>query len=448
MNQETRILIVDDEVAIRDSCSQALSDGRCSVDQAENGMRALEMVKERFYDLVLLDLRMPGLGGAEVLRRIRRNDPEAIVLIITGYATIESAVEAIKDGAYDYIPKPFTPDSLRAVVKRALLNRSLVKENVILRAELHGYHGGGAIVGKSKEMRLVEQLVLDAGPSESTLLISGESGTGKELIARAIHQHSPRRDKPFIAVDCGSLVANLFESELFGHVRGAFTDAVETKYGRFELASGGSLFFDEIGNISDNIQAKLLRVIQEQEITKVGSSQTVGVDVRLICATNKELRSEVKAGRFREDLYYRLNVIPIELPPLRLRRGDIPLLAKHFLKVFNRKRKKHIKGFSTYALKALGEYDWPGNVRELENAVERAVVLTKSEMIEPADLSYFGIEMSPLAKQGKVVSLDEMEKEHIHRALRSLGSRKGETAKALGIDRKTLRTKMTKYGLR
>jgi DNA-binding NtrC family response regulator len=392
---------------------------------------------------------MPGLDGMDVLNDIKGNDPETIVIVITGYASIESAVEVMKKGAYDFVPKPFTPDSLRMIVKRALEKRELTLENVLLRAEFKENFSPKVIIGQSEPMKKVEDLVLKVSPTDSTVLISGESGTGKELVARAIHHYSRRKDKPFVVVDCGSLVENLFESELFGHVKGSFTDASETKYGRFELANGGTLFFDEIGNISMNIQIKLLRVLQEREITKVGSSRVIKVDVRIIAATNKDLQKAVKEGSFREDLFYRLSVVPITVPPLWERREDIPLLANHFLKKYNKKRKKNVRAISDIAMKALIEYDWPGNVRELENAVERAVVLTENEVIEPKDLFYYGlaVETHPQSNTNKIQRLIDVEKEHIIKTFTMFNNQIGKTAESLGIDRKTLRLKLKKYGI-
>ena len=449
MPRQVNILVIDDQESMRDSCQQTLSRSGYYVETAENGKKGLEILKKKAYDLVILDLKMPGLNGLEVLEKIKEDDPEIVVFVITGHSTIESAVEAMKKGAYDFIPKPFTPESLRVIVKRALNSRELTLENVLLRNELKAGLGSDIIIGSDKSMKAIEQLVKKVGPTDATVLITGHSGTGKEVIARAVHRCSDRSDKPFVAVDCGSLVESLFESELFGHVRGSFTGATATKYGRFELANGGTLFFDEIGNVSLNVQTKLLRVLQEREITKVGSSQIVKVDVRIIAATNKDLAEAVKAGTFRDDLFYRLSVVPITLPPLCERRGDIALLANNFLEKYNRKRGKSIKAISDMAMKALVEYDWPGNVRELENAIERAIVLTENDVIEPADLLYYGltIESSSEASGSKNKSLVDIEKEHIMKTLRTFDGHKAKTAEALGIDRKTLRMKLRTYGL-
>ena len=447
MNRHANILVMDDEESMRDSCLQTLSRDGNHVKVAGNGSEGLIMLAKESFDLIILDLKMPGLSGMEVLKKIKEDDPEAMVIVITGYATVESAVEAMKKGAFDFIPKPFTPDSLRAIVGRALDRKEMALENVLLRSELKASFGPDVIIGQSKSMKKVEELVQKVGPTDTTILISGESGTGKELVARAIHRHSSRKDKPFVAVDCGSLVENLFESELFGHVKGSFTGATSTKYGRFELANGGTLFFDEIGNISINIQTKLLRVLQEREITKVGSSQVIKVDVRIVTATNYDLQKAVKSEKFREDLFYRLSVVPITLPPLRERRDDIPLLANYFLKKYNAKRKKNVKAISDQAMKALVKYDWPGNVRELENAVERAVVLAENDVLKSSDLLYYGlsVETDSGSDKNKTRRLIDVEKEYIVKTLEMFDGHKGKTAKALGIDRKTLRAKLRRY---
>lgn len=449
MYGQANILVIDDDEAIRDLCQQVFSRDGNRVVAAEDGLIGLTRFKKESFDLIILDFKMPGMGGMDVLNEIKGDDPEAIVIVITGYSTIESAVEAMKNGAYDFVPKPFTPDSLRLIARRALEKKKLALENILLRAEVKENLGPKVIIGKSESMKKVEDLVLKVSPTDSTVLISGDSGTGKELVARAIHHYSRRKDKPFVVVDCGSLVENLFESELFGHVKGSFTGASETKYGRFELANEGTLFFDEIGNISMNIQIKLLRVIQEREITKVGSGQVIKADVRIIAATNKDLQKAVKERTFREDLFYRLSVVPITIPPLRERRKDIPILADSFLKKYNRMRKKNVKVISDEAMKALVEYDWPGNVRELENAIERGVVLTESEVIEPKDLSYYGlsVDTSSQSNTTKTRSLIDVEREHIIKTLKMFNNQIGRAAEALGIDRKTLRLKLKKYGI-
>jgi two-component system response regulator HydG len=444
-----RFLVIDDEESMRDSCRQALARKASRVEVAGDGLTGLDILKKEAFDLVILDLRMPGLSGMEVLDKIKQEYPEMVVVVITGYATVESAVEAMKRGAYDFLPKPFTPESLRAIVGRALERRGLAFENILLRGELEASVGSEVIIGQSEPMKNVEEIVRKVSPTDTTVLLSGESGTGKELVARAIHRHSSRKDKPFVVVDCGSLVESLFESELFGHVKGSFTGASATKYGRLELANGGTVFFDEIGNISMSVQTKLLRVLQEREITKVGSSQVIQVDVRVVAATNRDLQEATQAGTFRDDLFYRLSVVPITLPPLRDRRDDIPSLANYFLKKYNQKRKKNVRAISGRAMKALVEYDWPGNVRELENAIERAVVLTENDTIEPSDLLYYGLNAAapPKSEVSEPQRLADLEKEHIARTLKMLNGHKSKTAECLGIDRKTLRSKLKRYAI-
>jgi DNA-binding NtrC family response regulator len=449
VRSEFNILIIDDEEAMRDSCRQALSVEGNRIEVAEDGVRGLAMLEKESFDLVILDLKMPGLSGMEVLKKIKEQDTEIVVVVITGYATIEFAVEAMRIGAYDFIPKPFAPERLRVVVERAMEKRRLWLENVLLRTQLEDRYGEDVIIGQSKLMREVEGLIRQVAPTDSTVLISGGTGTGKELAARAIHSQSNRKDKPFVVVDCGCLVESLFESELFGHVKGSFTGATETKHGRFEVANGGTVFLDEVGSISMNIQAKLLRALQEKEISRIGSSQVIKVDVRIVAATNKDLLKCVKEQTFREDLFYRLSVVPVVLPALRDRKEDIPLLANHFLIKYNTKRGKSIIAISVQAMKALTEYDWPGNVRELENAIERAVVLKSSGVIEPTDLWYYerGVsgERAPGSDADEVKSLADAEREHIIRALRLFDGNIGKTSDALGIDRKTLRSKLKKY---
>jgi DNA-binding NtrC family response regulator len=391
MDKQPKILVVDDEQSIRDSCRQALSKSGFQVSVADNGAKGLEMLSTEPFDLVIVDLKMPGLSGMELLKKTKELDPEIVVVVITGYATIESAVEAIKAGAYDFIPKPFTPDTLRMIAGRALEKRRLALENILLRAELRDKMGEAVVVGKSPVMQNAQKLVQQAAPSDSSVLISGETGTGKELIARTIHSQSSRKDKPFILVDCAGLEEKLFECELFGQTKGAFAPATETKYGQLEVANGGTVFFDEIASLSAGIQMKLLGVLQKKEFMRVGGSQPIKIDVRIIAATSKDLLKSVQAQTFREDLFYSLSVVPISLPPLRERKEDIPLLANHFLIKYNRKREKSVSGISDEAMKILTEYNWPGNVRELENVIERAVVLTKGGTVEPDDLWYYDL---------------------------------------------------------
>ena len=448
MNEKVNVLIIDDDEAIRDSCSQVLQKEGYTVKRAKDGNEGLQFFKKEFFHVVLLDLKLPGLDGMEILSKIKEGTPETPVIIITGYASIESAVEAMRRGAFDYLAKPFSPASLRFITKKAIESQKILLKNIYLRKELEAKSEFDMVVWKSKAMEKVLDVVRRVSPSESTVLITGESGTGKELIAREVHNHSPRYNGPFVAVDCGALVETLFESELFGHVKGSFTGAYETKHGRFEVANGGTIFFDEISNISLNLQANLLRVIQEREVTRIGSSKPIKVDVRILAATNGNLADAVRKGKFREDLFYRLSVVPIHIPPLRERKEDIPLLAEHFLQKYNKRAKKSINSISSHVKKALKEYDWPGNIRELENTIERAVVLSKGREID--DLVYHGISFNsefwnPI--EGKFRKLEEIEKQYIKAVLQAQYGNKSKTAGILGIDRKTLWAKVKKYNI-
>lgn len=450
MNEKANILIIDDDEAIRDSCSQVLKRQGYTVRTARDGEEGLRFFKTEFFHVVLLDLKLPGLDGMEILTKIKEETPETPVIIITGFASIESAVEAMRRGAFDYLAKPFSPEGLRVITKKALGSRKIILENLYLRKELEAKTEFDTVVGKSKALKEVLDIVRRVSPTESTVLITGESGTGKELIAREIHNHSPRNNGPFVAVDCGALVETLFESELFGHVRGSFTGAYETKHGRFEVANGGTIFFDEISNISLNIQANLLRVIQEREVTRIGSSKLIKVDVRILAATNEDLANVVREGKFREDLFYRLSVVPVHLPPLRERKEDIPLLVEHFLQKYNKRAKRSIISISPQVKKALMDYEWPGNIRELENTIERAVVLSKGQEIEIENLVYHGISTGSEfwnPGTGKFRTLDDIERHYIKAVLQAQSGNKSKTAAILGIDRKTLWAKIKKYNL-
>jgi len=448
VSERAGILIVDDEEAIRDACRQVLGCKDFILKEASTGSEALEIVHQESFDLMILDLRLPGMDGMEILRRMEAESPGTAVIVITGYPTIDSAVEAMKLGAADFLPKPFTPDVLRLTVRRTLRGVRMAKENLLLKSQIEDCQGKDYnLVGQSEAMRQIHELVRRVGPTDSTVLVTGESGAGKELVARAIRDHSPRRDRPFVTVDCGSLVGTLFESELFGHAKGSFTGATSTKHGRFELANGGTIFFDEIANVSPDIQTKLLRVIQEREFTRVGATQVIPVDVRIIAATSRDLQEEIREARFREDLFYRLCVVPIVLPPLRQRREDIPLLAHYFLQKQRDHRLKKILGFTEEAMEALVKHDWPGNVRELENAIERAVVLARGDRITPASLLYYGPVLNPEARGDDLLPLREVEKEHIAKVLSRHRDNRTAAARTLGIDRKTLWRKMRAYGL-
>jgi DNA-binding NtrC family response regulator len=381
-----RILLVDDEANARTAMAELLRDDGYTVETAADGFKALPKLEEFAPDLLLTDLRMPGMDGLELLRRCRERDPSCVVLVMTAHGAVESAVKAMRDGASDYLLKPLNIDEVQLVIARELERKSLRAEATHLRERLHSRDHISNLIGSSAPMQQVVETVLQVAPSRATVLITGESGTGKELVAAAIHEHSNRRNGPFVKLHCAALAETLLESELFGHERGAFTGAVARRDGRFQQADGGTLFLDEIGEISPAIQVKLLRFLQEHELERVGGNQTIKVDVRVVAATNRDLMARVKSGQFREDLYYRLNVVRLELPPLRARRQDTVALAMHFLRRFAKENEKQLGGFTDEALARLAAYPWPGNVRELENVVERAVVICRGTQIEAGDL--------------------------------------------------------------
>lgn len=443
------ILVADDEDTIRLSFKLILEKEGYSADIVENGKKALSLLKEKKYDIAFIDLMMPEIGGLGVLKIIKENYPLTKVMIITGFGTVNSAVEAMKHGATDFIQKPFTPDDIRNVLKKYVVGKDVEKKQTEhLKFDRNGQVE--SIIGESQLMLDVYELVHKVAPTDSTVLITGETGTGKELIAKAIHYNSQRKDKPYLTVDCCSLVETLFESELFGHVKGSFTGAHVTKHGSFELANGGTFFFDEIGNISLNIQAKILRAIQEKEIKRVGGADTIKVDVRVIAATNQDLKKAVESGAFREDLYYRLSVIPIHLPALRDRSKDIIPLAKHFLEKYNQKRKKKLSDFSEVVKNVFLNYHWPGNVRELENVVERAVVIEEGKKITLSSLPTNIRKMSESKEKTPtaIKSLTELEKDHIIEVLKSTNWNRSKSARILGIDRKTLYEKIKRYEIK
>jgi len=382
-----RILIVDDERGMRDLLSIMLRNDGYRVDQAESSSRARELLSRGSYDLVISDIAMPDGSGVDLLRIAKETQPDTIVILITAYASTESAIEALKLGAYDYIIKPFDVEEMRIVLKNALERRQLERENTLLKRELKEHSRFDELVGSSGAMKDVREMIERIASTNSTVLISGDSGTGKELAARAIHRLSPRRAKQFVSINCGALPDELLESELFGHVKGSFTGAVATKKGLFEVADGGTIFLDEIGDTSPAMQIKLLRVLQEREIRRVGGTEQLEVDVRVIAATNQDLEAMVREKRFREDLYYRINVIALQMPPLRGKREDIPVLANHFLAKYSKTMGKKIREIAPEAMQKLLEYDWPGNVRELENVIERAVALEGTDRIHPGSFS-------------------------------------------------------------
>ncbi len=448
MKTKGRVLLIDDDPGIRDAGFQVLSREGYEVELAGTAEEARRLISDYEFDVIVLDLKLPGAEGLELLREIKEEDPQAQVVVITAYGTVQVAVSAMKLGAADFLQKPFSPQELRLAVAKALEKRRLTLENIYLRQTLREKEGALEFIGRSTAIRRVLEQAAMAAETDSTVLLTGESGTGKGLLARKIHEWSPRKEGPFVFVDCGTLVPTLFESELFGHVKGAFTGATAHKIGKFELANGGTIFFDEIGNISPDIQAKLLRAVEEKEISPVGSHRVIRVDVRIIAATNKDLREEVRAGRFREDLFFRLNVISIHLPPLRERKEDIPLLAEYFLKRYAEKHRKPVRSLAPEVLEAFKTYSWPGNVRELENTIERLVVFSRKPVIGPEDLYFAGFETdSADFSLEEDLPLEEIEKRYILRVLKACGGNKSLAAQKLRIDRKTLRGKLKRWGL-
>jgi len=439
-----RILIVDDELVVRDSLGKWFTSEGYTARPVAGGREALETIQQMDFDIALLDIKMPGMDGMELQARLHEADPDLLVVIMTGYASVDTAVQALKRGAYDYITKPVDPDELSHLVEKALEHRRTRREVVRLRENLSEVSPGTELIGKSPAIRKVVELIEMVAPTEATVLITGESGTGKEVVARAIHAAGPRRYMPMVTIHCGALTETLLESELFGHEKGAFTGAQYRKKGKFEVADGGTVFLDEISDISLKTQTDLLRVLQEKEIVRVGGNQQIKVDFRAIAATNKNLESLVKAGAFRPDLYYRLHVFCIDLPPLRDRREDIPLLVNHFLNKFCMATSRQVPQISAEALDVLMRYDWPGNVRELENAIERALVVGRASEIRPGDLAFQFHAESPQGGQ----TLDDVEHAHIERILRETQHNLSRAARILDIDRTTLYNKLRKYGLR
>jgi DNA-binding NtrC family response regulator len=443
------ILVADDEKNIREGLREALALDGYEVATAADGQEALETVTRGEVDLLITDLKMPRLSGEELLKNVTAQLPTMPVIILTGHGTIESAVQAMHDGAYDFLTKPVNLDRLSLLVKRALTSREMAVQNRAMQEELERRSGFASIIGRSAEMKQVFEMVRQVAPSRSSVLITGESGSGKEMIAEALHYNSPRKDKPFIKLHCAALTESLLESELFGHEKGAFTGAIARKRGRFELAHLGTLFLDEIGEINQNVQIKLLRVLEEKRFERVGGEETVEVDVRLIAATNRDLKEAIAKGSFREDLYYRLNVVNIHIPPLRERKEDIPLLVAAFLKEFIQENGRQIEGIDAKARLALYNYSWPGNVRQLRNSIESAVVLSKGTTITLDDLppNIRGDSGTNSLRLPVGASLAEVEKEVIRSTLAREGGNKSRTAEILGIGRKTLHRKIEEYGL-
>jgi Response regulator containing CheY-like receiver, AAA-type ATPase, and DNA-binding domains len=438
-----KILIIDDEEAIRDGCQQILTRKGYHVESAGEAVRGLEMALKNTYDLILLDIKLPKMSGLEILKKLKNeNNISAKVIIVTGYGTIPLAVEAILQGACNFLTKPYSAAELRDAVSSALTSDEYCDNAKEL----------SMLIGSSEYMKELKESIKRIAQTESTVLITGMSGTGKELVARTIHQLSRRADRPFIPVDCSSLAESLMESELFGHVKGAFSGATESREGRFQMADTGTLFLDEISNISLNIQAKLLRVIQEQEVPRVGKSSLEKVDVRLIAATNRDLHTEIATGKFREDLFYRLSVVPLDIKPLKEHKADILPIAEHYLDFFQNKHKSKVRRLSEEAKKSLLSYKWPGNVRELKNTIERLCVLSDNEIVNLSDIFYYGQGEGAKApvinsSSGRATLID-VEKEHIEKALKHFHFQMNKTAKFLGIDRKTLRIKMRNYNIK
>jgi DNA-binding NtrC family response regulator len=452
-----RVLIVDDDPVILEVIGDILKKNGYEVVAAPNGAAGIRELERKYFDLVLTDLVMPDVDGMEVLNHVVSTSPKAICIILTGHGTIKSSVEAIKKGAFDYITKPITADELLVVIEKALKFRNLEEENIRLKKELQQTYGYDNLVGTSNAIKNIYDLIEKVADTDGTVLISGASGTGKELIARAIHYNSSRCDRPLVVINCGAIPEELLESELFGHEKGAFTGAYKSRIGRFEMANGGTIFLDEIGEMSPSLQVKLLRVLQEKKFERVGGTKTIHVDVRIIAATNKNLTTAINKGKFREDLYYRLNVIPMKVPPLKQRKSDIPLLIDHFLKKFQKGAEKKLTGFSPEAMDAMLKYDWPGNVRELENVIKRLTILCDDEVVTvddlPEHIPHKGravrIVEEDFLEKGVTLhdAVEDYEKRLILGALERSDWVKTKAAKLLNINRTTLVEKIKKQNL-
>lgn len=443
--EETGILIVDDEASVRDSLYQWFKADGYRVDTAEDAASALKKLQENPWDIILLDIKMPGMDGIELQSRIKQIDKDIVTIIITAYAAVDTAIQALKDGAFDYVTKPVDPDDLSRLIRNAIEKRRLVTENIQLRQQIEDLSLPDEVVGESPIMKRVMEMVNTVAKTDSTVMILGESGTGKELIARAIHSRSTRRYFPIITINCGAYPEGLLESELFGHEKGAFTGAMYRRKGKLEMADKGTLFLDEIGNISEKMQMDLLRVIETKNFTRLGGDKAIDVDFRVISATNKDLEKAIKEGSFREDLYYRLNVFSILLPPLRERRTDIPLIAKYFLSKYAQSMNKNVVDFSPQAMEMFIGYDWPGNIREVRNVVERAMVVAQGSQIQVEDISFpFP---SPAAPSGGA-SLEDVERDQILKILNQTKGNIAQAAEILKISRLTIYNKIEKYHLK
>jgi len=452
MSEKGRILVADDEESHRIMLRAVLQEEGYEVAGAADGPEAIRAVEQEPFDLILLDIRMPGMDGIEALMEIRRISPYVPVLMMTAYASVKTAVEALKAGAFEYLIKPLDIEELKILIEKALEHYHLREENLALKERLGNRFDFSRMIGKSRKMIELFDLLAQVAPTDATVLILGESGTGKELVANALHHNSPRASQPFIKVACAALPETLLESELFGHERGAFTGAIARREGRFWSAHRGSIFLDEVGEMSPTTQTKLLRVLQEKEFEPLGSTRTIKVDVRVIAATHKDLEKEIREGGFREDLFYRLNVVPISIPPLRERKEDLPSLAVYFLSLYGEKNKKELKEISPKALDLLIRYDWPGNVRELENCIERAVIIARGEAIAPVDLPPQIQALSAGKEEPGIhfplgISLQEAERALIFKTLEDTGGNRSRAAEILGINRRTLQIKLKEYGM-
>ena len=443
MTKKISILIVDDEESVRDSLYNWFIEDGYRVECAENANKALSMIESDSFDIILADIKMPGMDGLEMLRRIKMLNTDSIVIVMTAFATVDTAVQALKDGAYDYVTKPFDPDDLSHLIRNASKQITLTEENENLKKKVVSLENVEDLIGKSEPMKKVLRDIESVAPTNSSVVITGESGTGKELVARAIHSNSPRRFFPLVSVHCGALTESLLESELFGHEKGAFTGAMYNRKGRFEMADNGTIFLDEIATISTKMQIDLLRVLETKKFIRVGGNKEISSDFRVICATNRDLKSMVEKGDFREDLYYRLNVVNIYVPPLRDRIEDIPLLVDYFIKKYCTSMNRPPASIDSSALKRLEEFNFPGNVRELENMIERAIVVGTGKKITLKDLP---VEKTIISNS--IESLDDLEKTHILQILNKYNWNISRTAKALKVDRVTLYNKISKYGLK
>ena len=443
ISKKISILVVDDEESVRDSLTNWFLEDGFQVSSAENAKKALQLLEDGYFDIILADIKMPGMDGLEMLKRIKKLRSDAIVIMMTAFATVDTAVIALKDGAYDYVTKPFDPDDLTHLIRNASKQISLSRENQSLKDNVTALEQVEDLVGRSDAMKRVFHQVESVAQSNASVIITGESGTGKELIARAIHANSPRKYYPLVSVHCGALTESLLESELFGHEKGAFTGAVYNRKGRFEMADSGTIFLDEIATISPKMQVELLRVLETKSFTRVGGNKEISSDFRVICATNRDLKGMVDQGEFREDLYYRLNVVTIHVPPLRERKDDIPLLVDYFIKKYSTKMSKPVRDVDQAVLARLQAYPFPGNIRELENMIERAIVIGKGNKITLKELP-FGKQMSDTS----VESLADFERSFIQQILNKYHWNITQSAKALQIDRVTLYNKIKKYGLK